>query len=121
MPRTPKNKRPSTGFGQRLKSLREAANLSQAELGKLSQVHWNTIAKIERDEVEPGWGIVVKLANTLNVSVAAFMPREETSDGNQERLILTRIAKEAAKAAGLKVTTCKRQPKKTEPPSSSST
>jgi transcriptional regulator with XRE-family HTH domain len=61
-----------SGFGARLKTLREAAGLSQADLAGRAGMHRFGVAKIEQGLREPGWLTVLALARALGVSVAAF-------------------------------------------------
>lgn len=63
----------STGFGARLRELREERGLSQAQLSNLAGCHANTLAKLERGEHEPQWPFVLILAQTLGVGVQAFV------------------------------------------------
>lgn len=70
----------TTGFGVRLKHLREAAGLSLSELGRRTGIAYQTIAKYERAENEPTWPTVLKLAEALGVTTDAFRPDEEVSD-----------------------------------------
>jgi transcriptional regulator with XRE-family HTH domain len=62
----------STGFGARLKALREAAGLTQAALAERAGMHRFGVAKIEQGLREPGWETVLALARALNVSCSAF-------------------------------------------------
>ena len=59
-------------FNQRLKSLREAAGLTQDALAKVAGVTVSTVAKLERPGKAPAWETAVKLAEALGVSLDAF-------------------------------------------------
>lgn len=61
-----------SGFGERLAKLRADARLTQAELGEKSELHANTIARLERGLNEPAWPVVLKLATALGVNCTAF-------------------------------------------------
>jgi transcriptional regulator with XRE-family HTH domain len=63
---------PDTGFGAKLRALREGKGLSIRELAPLAGVHWNTLAKLERGEQEPAWPLVLALASALGVNCLAF-------------------------------------------------
>jgi len=63
---------PPTGFGGRLKKLREERSLTQQELAKRSGCHAMTIAKLERGAQEPAWPLVLALARALAVTCEAF-------------------------------------------------
>jgi len=60
-------------FGARLKTLRQAAGLSQRQLWKLSGVHCQTVSKIERGDSLPGLATVFALADAIGVSPAALV------------------------------------------------
>jgi putative transcriptional regulator len=59
-------------FGPRLRQLREAAGLTQAELARQIDVSRQFINLLESGESDPSWVTVRKLAAVLGVSVAAF-------------------------------------------------
>jgi transcriptional regulator with XRE-family HTH domain len=65
----PKGDRKPSGFGAKLRQLREAAKLTQEELGKRVGMDFTTIARYERGAVEPTWPNVLKLANVLGVAL----------------------------------------------------
>jgi DNA-binding XRE family transcriptional regulator len=59
-------------FGLRLKELREAAGLSQAELANRAGMKQSSVSAYEQGSREPGWGKVVALAAALGVHADAF-------------------------------------------------
>ncbi|VTR97853.1 xre family transcriptional regulator : Putative prophage repressor OS=Novosphingobium aromaticivorans (strain DSM 12444 / F199) GN=Saro_3015 PE=4 SV=1: HTH_31 [Gemmata massiliana] len=61
-----------TGFGRRLREIREEKGLTQKEIADAAAVHVNTIARLEREEQEPAWPVVLKLAKALGVDCTAF-------------------------------------------------
>jgi transcriptional regulator with XRE-family HTH domain len=63
---------PPTGFGARLRELREAKGLSQQKLADEAGCHRFTVAKLERGEQEPAWPLVLALAKALGVDCLAF-------------------------------------------------
>lgn len=67
----------NSGFGKQLKKLREAAGLSLYQLAKDSGVTLQAISRIEKDEREPNWITILKLARTLDVSVSEFDTGED--------------------------------------------
>jgi transcriptional regulator with XRE-family HTH domain len=72
-----KRERRVTDFGARLRALREKAGLSQSELGeRAGGIAYQTIAKYERQAMEPNWPTVLDLARALGVSVAEFAEAE---------------------------------------------
>lgn len=68
MPRTPET------FAERLKTLRAAAAISQAELARRIGSAQANIANMELGKREPTWGTLCKLADALGVSIASFRP-----------------------------------------------
>jgi transcriptional regulator with XRE-family HTH domain len=62
----------SVAFGLRLKELREAAGLTQAQLAERAGLHRQGIVKLERGEREPAWGTVLALVEALGVSCDEF-------------------------------------------------
>jgi transcriptional regulator with XRE-family HTH domain len=63
---------PPTGFGGRLKRLREERALTQQDLAERSGCHAMTITKLERGVQEPAWPLVLALAKALGVTCEAF-------------------------------------------------
>jgi transcriptional regulator with XRE-family HTH domain len=72
-------KKDTTGFGVRLKALREARELSQAALGKLCDpvMSYQDLARLERGERSPSWATVLRLAKALGVTPDAFTDPEQ--------------------------------------------
>ncbi len=58
-------------IGENLKRLRERRLLTQAQLGVAAGVNRDQVSRIERDEVEPRFSTIRKLAKALEVD-----PRE---------------------------------------------
>ena len=54
-------------IGSRLKELRERNLLTQAELGTAAGVSRDQVSRIERDEVDPRFSTIRKLARALEV------------------------------------------------------
>ena len=59
-------------FSRRLRELRRAAGLTQAELVKRSGVSKQAVSNLELGNREPTWETVRRLARALGVSVVAF-------------------------------------------------
>ena len=64
-------------LGKNIKKLREKLGLSQEELAQKIGMHSNTIARWERDEVDPRGTSMWKLAKALNVSSATLLTGDE--------------------------------------------
>ena len=62
-----------TGFGLLLKRFREKAGISQQELSARASCSLFTVSKIEREEQEPTWPLVLALAAALRVGVEQFV------------------------------------------------
>ena len=54
-------------IGERLRQLRERKLMTQAELGKAAGVSRDQVSRIERDEVDPRFSTIRKLAKALGV------------------------------------------------------
>jgi transcriptional regulator with XRE-family HTH domain len=63
-------------FGRRLRALREEKGWSQTQLGEAAGVRYQYVARLERAESEPGWAMVLKLAEALGVTPDAFTEDE---------------------------------------------
>jgi transcriptional regulator with XRE-family HTH domain len=63
-----------TGFGDRLRVLREAKDLTQRGLAEKAGCFWLTISKLERNLQEPTWPLVLSLCRVLGVRCTAFVP-----------------------------------------------
>ena len=59
-------------FADRLRTLREAADLTQSQLARQARVSRQALSKLERGEREPTWETVRQLAHALGVNVTAF-------------------------------------------------
>jgi transcriptional regulator with XRE-family HTH domain len=83
-------------FGPRLRELREAAGLSQAQLAERAGMHRFGVAKIERGERVPGWDTVLALGKALGVPCTAF----DVDEGTQGPAATPRGPGRPQKAAG---------------------
>ena len=72
----PKKPETPTGFACRLKTLREAAGLTQAQLADRTGYYRFTLAKLEQGVQEPTWPTVLALAAALGVKITDFLPQE---------------------------------------------
>lgn len=63
-----------TGFGVRLKELREARGLTQQQLADAAGMNKFGLAKLEQGVTEPYWPTVLRLAAALGVSCSEFVP-----------------------------------------------
>ncbi|HEY2908668.1 MAG TPA: helix-turn-helix transcriptional regulator [Gemmataceae bacterium] len=70
---------PPSGFGSALRRVREEKGLTQKALGEGAGVHPNTVARMERGEVEPSWQVVLAFAKALGVDCSAFSGCEDVA------------------------------------------
>lgn len=56
-------------LGEQITLLRKKKNISQAGLGKAVGTSGDIIGRYERDEVKPSIEVVIKIADTLEVSI----------------------------------------------------
>lgn len=61
-------------IGTKVRPLRETAGLSQSAVAKSIGISITAYAKIERDESEPSWGVVIALAQLFQVDCRIFAP-----------------------------------------------
>ncbi len=65
------------GFGKKLKSLREAAGLSQAALAELAGYKQVFISKLESETGAPYFATAIALAQALGVTLPDLLPSDE--------------------------------------------
>jgi putative transcriptional regulator len=70
---------PESGFGKRLRELREARGLTQEQLAGGAECSRFTVLKVESGSQEPAWPLAVAFARALGVSVADFLPDGPTT------------------------------------------
>jgi transcriptional regulator with XRE-family HTH domain len=78
-------------FGKRLRSARQAANLSQKGLAQRLHIGQDTVSNYEQGKVVPGILMVFQLAQVLCVDVGYFFPDERfpnLSEADRETLAL---------------------------------
>lgn len=80
-----KDKRKGTAFGARMRALREAAELTQAELALKADMLPSVLARLERSEREPTWPTVLKLAEALGVAPNDFLETDDEPPGTREK------------------------------------
>jgi transcriptional regulator with XRE-family HTH domain len=88
-----KRKWPSTGFGERLKAVREAAGQSQQRLADAVGVAVMTVSRLERGAQEPAWPLVLAFSDALGVSTEAFRPTAASGAASQPPVEKPRRAK----------------------------
>jgi transcriptional regulator with XRE-family HTH domain len=66
-------------FNERLKSLREAAGLTQEKLARTADMSTSAVSKLEQGGIDPSWSTVQRLARALGVRVEAFDEDDQAS------------------------------------------
>jgi transcriptional regulator with XRE-family HTH domain len=64
-------------FGQAVRELREARNLSQERLGQLAELHRNYIGGVERGELNPTLRTIKRIAGGLGVAGSELLAHAE--------------------------------------------
>jgi transcriptional regulator with XRE-family HTH domain len=64
---------PPSGVGPRLRALRESRGLTQLQAAERIGVHVNTIARIEREELEPTAAFVAAASAAFGVDCRALL------------------------------------------------
>lgn len=67
-------------FGQRLRELRLARGMSQAELARQAEVTTNYVSRLEGGGAAPGIDLAARLAMALGVPVADLLPTTPPPD-----------------------------------------
>lgn len=67
-------------FGQRLRELRLARGMSQAELARQAEVTTNYVSRLEGGGAAPGIDLVARLCLALGVAVADLVPMAAPPD-----------------------------------------
>ena len=60
-------------LGEKLRGIRKARGLSQAKLGELAGVAGPTIARYEKNQIEPSADILMKIAQALDVPISRLL------------------------------------------------
>lgn len=72
----------ASGFGDRLKQLRQRAGMTQEQLAYTARVSLSSVTKAEQGKIEPTWNTVRALAKALGVSLAEFDSVDEPPAAN---------------------------------------
>ena len=102
MPKSKCNGWPPSGFGPRLRELREGKGLSQGQLAQVAGCNVFTVSKTERGTQEPAWPLVLALARALGVEVGAFVVNGEQAEA--EPVPMGRLRKAPAATQELSAT-----------------
>lgn len=62
-------------FGDRLRTLREKAGMTQESLADSAGLHWSYVGQVERGERNLTYKSILSLARGLDVPAAKLMPR----------------------------------------------
>jgi transcriptional regulator with XRE-family HTH domain len=72
-------------FGSRLRELREAAGMSQAQLAEKVNVKQHAVSQWEHGHREPTLAVVVQLAETFGVTVMEFLEPAKRPRGRKRK------------------------------------
>ena len=67
-------------IGKSLRAKREERFLTQAQLAAAAHISQKQISQIERNEVEPRFSTILRLAETLGVEPSELIDKEETQE-----------------------------------------
>jgi transcriptional regulator with XRE-family HTH domain len=70
-------------FAARLRELRRARGMTQAELARLAHVTTTYIGRLENEGAAPGIDLVARLAAALGVELADLLPTTEPPDPDE--------------------------------------
>jgi transcriptional regulator with XRE-family HTH domain len=73
-----------SNFGELLRRLRAAAGLSQPALAERCGLGLSTVRQFEQGRREPTYGTLVKLAEGLGVSLAAFDAKRDAGQAEEQ-------------------------------------
>lgn len=72
---------PSQALGRVVRALRQEQGLSQEALGRRASLVRTHVGLIERGEIDPAYGVVVRLAAALQLDAADLVARAEAERG----------------------------------------
>ena len=76
-------------FGKRLARARASANLTQRELADVVGITWSQISRYEASKAKPRLGVLLKLADALNVTAEELSGDGSNDEGREITLTLT--------------------------------
>lgn len=76
-------------FGKRLARARASANMTQRELADIVGITWSQISRYEASKAKPRLGILLKLAEALNVTAEELSGDGINDEGREITLMLT--------------------------------
>lgn len=79
-------------FGVRLRELRLARDITQADLAEKAQVALSHLSKLEKGEAAPGLDLLDRLAKALNTTISDLLPRPSASADSGDQKEQVRIA-----------------------------
>ncbi|MBR1605898.1 MAG: helix-turn-helix transcriptional regulator [Alphaproteobacteria bacterium] len=73
-------------LGLKVRSLREAENMTQEDLASVCDVSWRTISNLERGTVVPDLGMIYSIARKFNVSIDELLGYQVSLSKSQSRI-----------------------------------
>lgn len=80
MTKSPRIDAAARAVGKRVKELREAAGMTQDELGQKAKLSAKFISQVETGQANPSIGVVARLSAGLGMALPAFFSREASSE-----------------------------------------
>lgn len=65
-------------IGERLKEIKRIRGITQSEIAEITGVSISAVKKWEQDQTDPNTGILIKLADHLNVSIDYLLKRSNS-------------------------------------------
>ena len=93
-----------TRFGERIRTLRHAANLSQAELAQRAGLAPSSVSKIETGQMSPTYDVLLRLAKGLSIDLSDLLATRgtmATPSAVLARLAVSRAGEGPMQAAGV--------------------
>jgi len=78
----PRRDDPQRGLGQAIRTLRNAAEMSQETLGQKAEIHATWISHIESGRINPTWGNVRRIAYGLGIELKELAELAEKLEKN---------------------------------------
>lgn len=80
MTKSPRIDAAARAVGKRVKELREAAGMTQDELGQKAKLSAKFISQVETGQANPSIGVVARLSAGLGMALPAFFSREAPTE-----------------------------------------
>jgi transcriptional regulator with XRE-family HTH domain len=79
--------KPRTTFGERLRSARDSASLSQSQLAKISGIPKPMLSRYENDHILPSVDTLLRLSDSLNLGAGSLLSEESAETDLLQRAL----------------------------------